>query len=261
MKGHNSEKLRQALSKWPAGELRTAASLRTQGISKSLLHYYVQQHWLELAARGLYRRPGDVATWQAALNTLQGEGAPVHVGGLSALELQGYGHYIHMGGRPLFLYGPPHFRLPTWFRGAIKGEVHLISAGFLAGLMQEGLHGMPVEGVQVIMSLPERAALEMLYAVHPGKVGFTEAFDVLGGLVAVRLELMQALLERCTSVKAKRLFLYCAREAGHKWYSKLDRGRIGLGTGKRVLIKGGRLDKEFLLTVPVNLYANMEAIF
>jgi len=67
---------------------------------------------------------------------------------------------------------------------------------------------------------------------------------------------MQMLLESCSSVKAKRLFLYYAREASHSWYPALDRSRIDLGAGKRELVKGGKLDKEFLLTVAVSPYAN-----
>jgi len=64
------------------------------------------------------------------------------------------------------------------------------------------------------------------------------------------------LLESCSSVKGKRLFLYYAREASHSWYPALDRSRINLGAGKRELVKGGKLDKEFLLTVAVSPYAN-----
>jgi len=63
------------------------------------------------------------------------------------------------------------------------------------------------------------------------------------------------LLEGCSSIKVKRLFLYCAREAGHSWYLALDRSRVDLGAGKRELVKGGTLDKEFLLTVAANPYA------
>ena len=78
--------------------------------------------------------------------------------------------------------------------------------------------------------------------------------EIVGGLASLRVDLMQALLEGCSSVKVKRLFLYCARESGHSWYSALDRGRIDLGVGKRELVKGGKLDKEFLLTVEASPY-------
>jgi hypothetical protein len=246
------EKLNQTLRHWPVNGLRTAASLRTQGISSALLHHYVQRHWLEQVERGVYRRPGDTPGWQAALHAIQKEEKlPAHVGGLTALELQGYGHYL--GERPLFLYGPSRCRLPAWFEGAVGRTLHFTHTNFLSDAPQESLHSMSIEGVPVTVSTPERAALEMLYHV-PAQVGFAEALEVIGGLATLRVELMQMLLESCSSVKAKRLFLYYAREAGHSWYPVLDRSRIDLGAGKRELVKGGKLDKEFLLTVAASPY-------
>ena len=241
------------LRQWPASSLRTAASLRVQGISSALLHHYVQRNWLEQVERGVYRRPGDAPGWSAMLYTIQQEeGLPVHVGGLTALELQGYGHY--MGERPLFLYAPPRTRLPAWFAVAVRRRVRLCPTNFLEDVSEDGLHNMTIEGVAVTVATPERAALEMLYLV-PREVGFAEALEVIGGLAALRIERMQTLLEGCSSVKVKRLFLYTAREAGHSWYTDLDRSRIDLGAGKRELVKGGKLDKEFLLTVTASPYA------
>ena len=247
------KKLNYMLQQWPAGGLRTAASLRAQGISSALLHHYAQRSWLEQVERGVYRRPGDVPGWQAALYVIQKEKKlPVHVGGLTALELQGYGHYV--GERPLFLYAPSRTRLPAWFEGAVGRELRFTHTDFLGDAPQESLHSLSVESVPVTASTPERAALEMLYHV-PREVGFAEALELTGGLAVLRVNLMQALLESCSSVKVKRLFLYFAREAGHSWYPALEHSRIDLGAGKRELVKGGKLDKEFMLTVPASPYA------
>lgn len=46
--------------------------------------------------------------------------------------------------------------------------------------------------------------LEMLHLV-PLKVGFDEAWLVMGNLVTLRPEVVQGLLEACRSVKVKRL--------------------------------------------------------
>lgn len=252
MNSQNRNKLNQTLRQWPASGLRTAASLRAQGISSALLHHYVQRHWLEQVERGVYRRPSDTPGWPAALHVVQQEeGLPVHVGGLTALELQGYGHY--MGERPLFLYALPRTRLPAWTIGATGREVRFCPTNFLESAPESSLHSMVIEGVSVTVSTPERAALEMLYHV-PREVGFSEALEVAGNLATLKVDLMKTLLEGCSSVKVKRLFLYCAREAGHSWYPALDRSRIDLGAGKRELVKGGILDKEFLLTVAASPY-------
>ena len=248
----NRNKLNQTLRQWPTSGLKTAASLRAQGVSSALLHHYVQRQWLEPVERGVYRRPGDDPGWQAALYAVQQEeDLPVHVGGLIALELQGYGHYA--GERALFLYASPRTRLPAWFEGAARRAVRFCPTNFLGDAPETSLHSISVEGLAVTVSTPERAALEMLYHV-PREVGFSAALEVIGGLAALRVDLLQALLERCSSVKVKRLFLYCAREAGHSWYPALDRSRIELGAGKRELVKGGKLDKEFLLTVAASPY-------
>jgi hypothetical protein len=252
MNTQKRDNLNKMLRQWPPGGLQTAASLRAQGISSALLHHYVQRRWLDQVERGVYRRPGDAPGWQAALHTVQREmNLPVHVGGLTALELQGYGHY--MGERALFLYAPPRIRLPAWFEGAAGRSVRFTPTNFLSEAQQESLRSITAEGVSIIASTPERATLEMLYHV-PVQVGFGEALEVVSGLASLNMRLMQALLEKCSSVKVKRLFLYCARESGHSWYSSLDRNEIDLGAGKRELVKGGTLDKEFLLTVEARPY-------
>ena len=253
MKNRKRNKLNQILLQWPANGLRTASFLRAQGISSSLLNHYARRRWLERVERGLYRRPGDTPGWPAALLAIQKEeGLPIHAGGLTAIELQGYGHYT--GERPLFLYSSKHTRLPAWFKGAANRKVYFVPSNFLGNPKQDSLHSVVEEGISIVTSTPERAALETLYHV-PRQVGFIEATEIVGGLAVVRVELMQSLLESCASVKVKRLFLYCAREAGHAWFRTLDQSRIRLGAGKRELVKGGKLDKEYLLTVASKPFA------
>lgn len=52
-------------------------------------------------------------------------------------------------------------------------------------------------------------------------------------------------------MKVKRLFLYLADLAGHPWRAKLKERRIDLGSGKRLLVRGGKLDPKYQITVPV----------
>lgn len=249
----NRNKLNQMLGQWPVSGLRTAASLRAEGVSGALLHHYVRRRWLERVKRGVYRRPSDAPGWAAVVHMVQREeGLPVHAGGLTALGLQGYGHY--MGERPLFLYAPPRTRLPAWVTGTAGHKIRFFPTSFLGNAPKASLYGMEVEGISIHVSRPERAVLEMLYHV-PREVGFSEALETVGNIATLKVDLMQALLESCSSVKVKRLFCYCAREAGHFWYPDLDRRRIDLGSGKRQLVKGGTLDKEFLLTVAASPYS------
>jgi hypothetical protein len=67
---------------------------------------------------------------------------------------------------------------------------------------------------------------------------------------------VQSLLEKCTSVKVKRLFLYLAEKAGHEWFNKLDLNKIDVGSGKRSIVKEGVYIKKYLITVPKELEKN-----
>ena len=55
------------------------------------------------------------------------------------------------------------------------------------------------------------------------------------------------------SVKVKQLFVYCANRYQHAWLKQIDLGNVDLGKGKRMLVKGGRLDAATQITVPEDL--------
>ena len=43
---------------------------------------------------------------------------------------------------------------------------------------------------------------------------------------------------------------------GPQWLGAIDRGGIDLGKGKRMLVRGGKLDPKFNITVPESLDDN-----
>jgi len=61
---------------------------------------------------------------------------------------------------------------------------------------------------------------------------------VMEGLVNLRPRRLQALLKDAGSIKVKRLFLFFADRHRHKWLHYIDRDKISLGSGKRVIFKG-----------------------
>jgi hypothetical protein len=99
------------------------------------------------------------------------------------------------------------------------------------------------------ISSPERAAMEMLYHV-PDKQGFDEAMKIMELLLSLRPELVQKLLESCASIKVKRLFLYMTHAAKLPFAVKLNLKKVNLGKGDRTVVKGGRLDPQYRITVP-----------
>ena len=61
---------------------------------------------------------------------------------------------------------------------------------------------------------------------------------------------MQDLLERCSSVKVKRVFLFLAEKLELPFFLKLKLDDVDIGSGKRVIVKGGKYDAKYLITVP-----------
>ena len=84
----------------------------------------------------------------------------------------------------------------------------------------------------------------------PGKESYEEAKLLMESLTTMRARLVQMLLVQCTSVKVKRLFMVAAESCGHVWVKKLDVSKVDFGKGKRMLLRGGRLDSKYKITVP-----------
>jgi hypothetical protein len=64
--------------------------------------------------------------------------------------------------------------------------------------------------------------------------------------------MLQPLMEQSGSVKVKRLFMVLAEDFNHTWVKKLDVSKVDFGKGKRMIVKGGRFDATYNITVPVN---------
>ena len=99
------------------------------------------------------------------------------------------------------------------------------------------------------VSAPERAMMEVLYGV-PLIDSYEEARLLMEGLTTLRPRIVQSLLEECTSVKVKRLFMLLAEKCKHAWVRKVDLSKVEFGKGKRALVKGGRFDSKYKITVP-----------
>ena len=56
-----------------------------------------------------------------------------------------------------------------------------------------------------------------------------ECFELMEGLNNLPPKQVQTLLENCQSVKVKRLFLYMAEKADHRWFKQLDHYKSGFG--------------------------------
>jgi hypothetical protein len=50
-----------------------------------------------------------------------------------------------------------------------------------------------------------------------------------------------------------------AEKQAHPWFKQLDLTRVSLGSGKRMIVAGGRLDPKYLITVPAATETPSEA--
>jgi Transcriptional regulator, AbiEi antitoxin, Type IV TA system/Transcriptional regulator, AbiEi antitoxin N-terminal domain len=240
----------------PYGFLATRTWLLEQGVGPHSLDNFLKSGQLVAMVSGVYRRPDTSLKWQGVVASLQRMGSDLVVGGLTALEQQGFGHYLALSGsRTIHLYGQDP--LPTWINRLSLGEIFVRhSAANLTRLKSGGAADDFTLDIpwgdgtwSLRASTPERAILELLSEV-PGKVSFEHAEQLMEGLATLSPRRLDALLQRTTSIKVKRLFFWLADRQKHAWRARLDAAAYDLGSGKRVLAEGGRLDRRYLITVP-----------
>lgn len=274
------EKLNRLQRLLPTGLVVTAAWLNEHDYSSALLRKYVANGWLEQPARGIYRRPAGELLWQHLVISLQTLlETPVFVGGRTALEQQGLSHYVTPSSpRDVHLYFA--VQPPGWLKKVnidenlvlhrtrrLFKDTQMLSTGtwdserqaFLEtnvtipddlSLQSWGQWHWPL-----VMSKPERAVLELIDEV-PENESFHQADMLIEGLRTLSPRRMQMLLEECTSIKVKRLFLWFAERHQPPWLDELNLEHIDLGSGKRSLAPGGKLDRKYLITVPGDMHGN-----
>lgn len=255
-------KLMSFLNQHKAGTLCLSPWLEAQGISRDLQKHYRKAGWLESVGRGAYKRPGEQIEWEGALYALQEQaGLEIHIGGLTALAKRGSNQYIRLGGETVFLFSPLKVKLPAWFNEYEWGvRVEHINTGFLPGALGIGEitemgFSSPASPFNLKISDPERAIMECLY-LAPKNQSLVETYEILEGLVNLRPKIVQQLLEECRSIKVKRLFLYMAEKAGHKWMQFVDSTKIELGTGDRSIVPDGIYVAKHRISVPKELEQN-----
>lgn len=91
--------------------------------------------------------------------------------------------------------------------------------------------------------------MECLY-LAPKYQELSECYELMENMNDLHPHMVQNLLEHCSSIKVKRLFLCLAEHAGHAWYNFIDTQKIDLGRGKRSIVKNGHLDPKYQITIP-----------
>ena len=252
MGGSTGSKINQLLRRWANGTVAVSPWLEKQGAYQQLVQKYEATAWVRRLGQGAYAKVGDKVEWTGGLYALQEQlKLPIHAGGKTALQMQGYAHFLPMGkGTTVSLFGPPDVKLPAWFKQYRWGaKVRYTATSLFAGQAEQGLTKKELGSYSIKISAPERAMMEVLYGV-PQVDSYEEARLLMEGLTTLRPRVVQELLEKCASVKVKRLFMLLAENCKHAWVPKVDLVKIDFGKGKRMLVKGGRFDPKYKITVP-----------
>ncbi|MCO5235609.1 MAG: type IV toxin-antitoxin system AbiEi family antitoxin [Chitinophagaceae bacterium] len=226
-------------------------------LDKHAIDNLVKSEQLKLLWKGLYIRGKVQLSWQSMVYTLQAiMKTDFVIGGLTALDLKGFSHYLPNSKTEIVhLYG--NDKLPLWLNELPENIT------FIRHTRNELFSGMEKkvsdkytfsvfwkDGMDELqISCPEKACLEMLNEV-PAKISLEHADQLIQGMTSLSPRTVQALLEACTNVKVKRLFLWFGSRHNYTWFSKLNTEHINLGSGNRVIAKGGKLDKTYKITVP-----------
>lgn len=271
---------------WPKGTIATYDWLEGQGVYRQLADTYVNSGWLERVGRGAFKRAGEEVNWTGALYAMQTQlKLSLHAAGKTALQLQGYAHYLPLGfasragaasgtkhasvsgsasgarsasvsragsesEAAVILFCNSNEKLPAWFKQyQWQIKVRFTATNLFGDKNSPGLTGFDEGDYSIKISSAERAMLEVCYAV-PDKESFEEAGHLMEGLTTLRPNLVQELLEKCSSVKTKRLFMYFAEEYSHAWLKKLHLSKVDFGKGNRSLCTDGQYNKKYQLVVP-----------
>lgn len=270
----NAERRQLLLNLVPDGLPVTKQWLQKQNpdLDRHAVDNLLKSRQLIALAPGVYIRPGTHLTWQGVVSSLQNIfRTDLSVGGLTALELHGFAHFLPLSRqRAVHLHGKDP--LPRWLSDALP-EVKFLRHNRLAALGSTGLVNREYDTKErafiidtetqrpsawpFTMSSPERAYLEVLMDV-PMTVSFEHADQLLQGMTTLSPRRMEQLLRKCANVKVRRLFYWMAERHSFSWLKKLPGpealDKLGMGSGNRMVAKGGRLDSKFRITVPEEMW-------
>ena len=200
---------------FPRGTPFDHQDLTKLGISSALAHHYSKSGWLVRLGRGVFMFPNDTLRQEDCLKFLARRVPGFHAGGKTALGWRGIRHNLSAR-EPLSLWGDRKARLPAWFQKLFPAR-YTARNPFSATLPKNfGLQPLPETPDGGLVSVPERALLEMLSEVGL-RQGVEEARNIMEGVRSVRPEVLETLLKNCLRLKVLRLCVQWAEELTLDW--------------------------------------------
>lgn len=224
------------LSSLPRGEPLSTAALQARGLSAFRASALARSGWLVHLARGVYMLPGDTLTRDGSLAFLSEQTPGLHVGGKTALAWRGVRQNIAFR-EHLNLWGDTPRRLPEWFTERFPASYQATQLFDDALPQALGLQPLPTGDPRVLVSVPERAMLELLSDVGKAQ-SLAEARELVESLSGLREKVLNRLLRHTTRIKVVRMAANFATDMKLPWAALATRHSERIGGGARWVAVG-----------------------
>lgn len=246
-------KIQQVIEANPTTSVMFGEWLTRQGLDAKSQYAYMKSGWLTRMSKGVYAFSGASPTLfdiVSAYNTQLSKHCVI--GAYTALELRGYSHYLSLGKPIAYLFTGANDRLPQWM---VAHEWDMTIKYMITSFLSDehiGVESVNVDGKGLLVSSPERAFLECLN-MSDASSSLLDIYYIMESLTTLRPKLVQRLLEKCTSNKVKRLFVYMAEKANHPWFKAIKLAHIDLGTSRCLASSTGKYIARYNMIVPKQL--------
>ena len=231
----------QLLRECRRGHPFDSVMLRQLGISNATAAYMVKAGWLQRLSQGVYLLTGDTPSRDGTIAYMARCIPGLHVGGKTALSWQGVRHNIAFREK-VVLWGRRSYRIPAWMDDSMSYSYQTTDLFDHELPYETGLKCLPSGSPEVLVSVPERAILELASDIGKGQ-SMEEASNLVLGLRNLRSDVLDEFLRHCKRVKVVRLVRDLGREADFSWAGDIQKHVDRLGAGKRWSnnTKNGRL--------------------
>lgn len=234
---------KKTLAALPRGEPLGIRVLAKHGVTSFRASLLARSGWLNRLGRGVYMLPGDTLTRDGSLAFISGRISGVHVGGKTALDWRGIRQNVSFR-EVLNLWADDPKPLPSWFTEKFPSRCQVTQLFDKRLKRNFGLQPLPNGRSEVLVSVPERALLELLSDVGKAQ-SLDDARQLVEGLRSLRERVLDELLTHTTRIKVVRLAAALSTDLDLPWAQLARRHSHRLGGGKRwvaVSKTGERLD-------------------
>lgn len=191
----------------------SAQQLAALGIMPDTLCRYVQAGYLRRLGRGYFVLKSDEVDGNGVAKVFTELYPGIHVGANTALSY--YGIYHNVYAKPsVILTGAERVNLPEWTKDYRVQYIPLnlfdLSDEIGQRLAETSVKECPLAPFHLRCSVPERAILEAVAEVGRTQ-DIEEVQNLFGSMSSPRFHVLGSLLERCVSLRTKRLFFRLAK--------------------------------------------------